>query len=142
MNLTNHMTSLRRGATLIEIAASAVLFMVAMTVSVQVLAWTAAERRDAETRRAVQQALSNVMERFTARPWHEITTEFVASAKLTPAPADAEGAATLNGDVRIDPADPDAKHVRLEVRWRGRAGSPGSTVRLSAWVYRQPGDVR
>ncbi len=139
MNVMDRSKRSRSGATLIEIAAAALLLAVAMGVSVQVLAWAAAQRRDAETRRNVQQELSNVMERITARPWREITADVVASAKLTPTTADVVDAARLTGDVRVDPADPDAKQIRLEAHWRGRSGNRESTVRLTAWVYRRPG---
>src|SRR5438445_497746 len=71
--ITKHATRLprrrARAFTMIEVALTVFLLAIAMTATVQVLGWVAAERRAVERRQWAVQEVANVMERLTAEPW-------------------------------------------------------------------------
>jgi prepilin-type N-terminal cleavage/methylation domain-containing protein len=125
----------RRGFTLFEVAMAALMLGIAMTVTVQLAGWVAAERRSAGRRgRAVQEA-ANVMERLAALPWDRLTPETAADASLSPAARQALPGGELKADVAAHDEDGGSRRIRVQVRWRDRSGKFEAPVRLTSWVY-------
>lgn len=132
----------RSGFGLIEIAVTAVLIVVAMTVTVQVVGWMALERKAVGRReRAVQEA-ENLLERAVALPWRDLTAESAGKLRISPKTAEFLGKPTLKVDVSTIDDAPARKKVVVEIRWPDRSGQPEAPVRLVAWVHRKGEDAR
>jgi Tfp pilus assembly protein PilV len=126
----------RGGFTMIEVAASAFLLAAAMTLTVQVLGWVAAERRAADRRQCALQEVGNLMEHLAARPWDGLSPESVEDVAIGDEARRRLPGAELS--VTVDESrGPDAKRIALRLRWRNRAGTWEAPVRLAAWVYRR-----
>jgi hypothetical protein len=127
----------RRAFTTCEVAVALLLLVVAMTTTVQVLGWVAAERRGVERRQWAVEEAANVMERLTALPWDQVTGERARALVLSE-----EVRRKLPGpELTIDVGDRgDAsgeKRLAIRVRWRSRSGGWEAPVRLTAWVTRR-----
>ena len=114
---------------------SSVLIGVLALIVVPTLTWISAERRSAEQHQALVEEASNLMDRFTSRPWGEITPEQAAKLQLADELKRRTGA-ELQAEVETDAGDADDKRVALRIDWTDHAGRPAPTVRLTAWVYR------
>lgn len=130
----------RRGMTLVELTIAAVLLGVAMTATVQILGWVAAERRSLERRQCAAQEAANLMERLAARPWNRLSPAEVRDVALSE-PArrllpGAELTVAVDEPSRTGPVA--SKRIALRIRWRNRAGGWDAPVRLSSWTFRQP----
>jgi hypothetical protein len=126
----------RRGYLLVELSMATMLLAVAMVLTVQLLGWTASERRAVERHeRAVQEA-ANLMERLTALPWDRATPEAAAAVQLSPSSRQALPGCELTASVVSLGTDPPAKRIRVLIRWRNRSGVFEAPVRLTAWIYR------
>lgn len=125
----------RRGVSLLEIAAAAVLLAVLLTVCLRFMRATTAQRRGLQARRAAVQEVANVMERLAARSWEELTPGAAGQARLS---AEAQRALP-NGRLEIEVAqtdqDPDAKRITVVLRWPAGPEQPDRSVRLVAWRY-------
>ncbi len=130
----------RRGFTMLEITAATVMLATAMTLTVQLLYGVAAERRAAERRLCAVQEVANLMERVAARPWGEVTPESLKAVSLSPRTIQALPGGELTATVDDSAATRGEKRIRLRLRWRDRAGTWTSPVRLTAWIYRHGGD--
>ncbi len=124
----------RRGYTLLEVATAGALLAVAMTMSVQVLGWLAADRRAVDCRREAAQEAANVMERLAATPWDDLTPEALGAATLSPEALKALPGGTLKATVVPVGA---LKRLAVEVRWVAAGGRPESPVRLTSWSARR-----
>jgi Tfp pilus assembly protein PilV len=126
----------RGGFTMVEVAASAFLLAAAMTLTVQVLGWVAAERRAADRRQCAVQEVGNLMEHLAARPWDRLSPEAIRDVAMGEAARRRLPGAELS--VSVDESrGPDAKRIALRLRWRNRAGTWEAPVRLAAWVFRR-----
>jgi Tfp pilus assembly protein PilV len=125
------------GFMIIELVVTALLLAIAMTVTVKVLGWVAHERRDAERRQLAVLEVGNIMERFAARPFDELTADSARGFTLTePARLSLPGA-ELNVSVEgVDGPRP-AKRLAVRIRWQARAGIWAAPVRVMAWAYKQ-----
>jgi Tfp pilus assembly protein PilV len=132
----------RSGFGLIEMAVTGVLITAAMAATLQVVGWVAVERRAVERReRAVLEA-SNLLERISARSWDELSTDTLASIKISDQTASFLPGSAL--EVKVDPIEeaPARKKISVEIHWRDRSGRTESPVRLVSWVYRRGGPGR
>jgi hypothetical protein len=141
-NRPNLRAARRPGFGLIEMAIAGLLIAAAMAATLQVVGWVATERRAVERReRAVLEA-SNLLERITARPWDELSTEALGSIKLNEqASAFLPGSALALKVVPFEDA-PSRKRITVELRWQDRSGRPEAPVRLVAWIYRRGGQKK
>jgi hypothetical protein len=131
--------SKRRGSLLAETTMATVLLMIAMSLTVKVLAYAAHERRASERReRAVLEA-GNVMESITAYPFAEVTSDLAARTVLSPAARQALPDSELKVDVTETEAGPgrSAKRIAIRLRWRGSSGEWEAPVRLTSWIERR-----
>ena len=73
----------RRGYGLAEIAMAVLLVMVAMNLTVKILAVTGTQRRAADRRLWALETASNVLERVTAGPFDAVTEDAVRAEAAT-----------------------------------------------------------
>jgi hypothetical protein len=140
----------RRGIYLLEMAVAGVLLLALMLLCVRYFAVTAAQRRALDHRQAALVEAANVMERVTARPWSDLTTEGLAKISLSPETK----MALPDGELKIDLADVDArpsppaplpkgegkleaKRITVTIRWQDDQGQWSQPVWLAAWRYRR-----
>jgi type II secretory pathway pseudopilin PulG len=125
----------RRGFTLVETGIAAVMLAIAMGLTVQVVAWVAAERRASERRRCAVQEVANLMERVTAQT--HLTPEAARAFLLSEPARGLLPGAELSVSVEEVPAG--SRRVSLRLRWKDRAGDWDAPVRLTSWVGRRNG---
>lgn len=132
----------RRAFTMVEVTITAMLLVIAMTLTLQALGWVAAERRAVDRRQCAIREASNLMERLAARPWEDLTPEALKEVRLSDLTTRALPGAELN--LAVDEQDQaeagDSKRLSLRLRWRNRAGGWEAPVRLSAWISRRGGE--
>lgn len=125
----------RRGSMLLEAAGATALMGLAIVLSVQVLGWTAAERRAAGHDVWARQEAINLVERLRAAPPDRL--EATAAELSGP---DARASRILpDGHVSIRvadaPGEPAGKRLTVEIGWTGRGGRPEKPARLTTFVY-------
>jgi hypothetical protein len=126
----------RRAFTTCEVALAVFLLAVAMTTTVQVLGWVAAERRAVERRQWAVQEVANLMERLTAEPWDQVTTESARALALSEAIRRKLPGPELTIEVDGKDTERGEKRLAVRLRWRNRAGAWEAPVRLTAWIAR------
>ena len=125
----------RCGFSLVEMMVSAVLLGALAAFVLPTLGWVSQERRTAGEHQELLEAGANLMDRFTAQAWEQITQEAAAALQL---PERLQQRAQAELDVAVEPrdGDPPAKRVRLRIDWTDVGGRPAPPVRISSWVYR------
>jgi hypothetical protein len=113
------------------------MLMIAMGLTVKVLGWVGAQRRDSERRQIAVLEAANLMERLTARPFEALTADSSRELLLSPRARQSLPGAELNVDIRAnDPAGgAGSKRVALRLRWQSRSGEWAAAVHLASWVY-------
>jgi prepilin-type N-terminal cleavage/methylation domain-containing protein len=129
--------SRHRGFTLVELLAAAAMVGVVLAVMVPVIGWAAAERRAVARRERAMLEAANVLERLAERPWDRITNEDLKRVQLSESASAALPGASLRVEVAEIAGPPEAKRVRVAIRWRDRPGVDAAPVRLSAFVHRR-----
>jgi Tfp pilus assembly protein PilV len=129
----------RRAFTMVEVAITSLLLVIAMTVTLQVLGWVASERRAVDRRQYAIHEAANLMERLAARPWDQLTTGAVKDLALSELARQTLPGAELSVAAEETGEPIGAKRLSVRLRWRNRAGGWEAPVRLSAWTYR-PGE--
>ncbi len=127
-----HFYAARRGFTLIEMAIGALLFAVVMSLTVQVLAWSASERRVSERRQRALYEATNILERLASLPKDDLSSESVKGAKLS----DETRKALPGGELKVNytEAVDGLNRLTVEVHYLDRAGLPVAPVRLVAFL--------
>ena len=126
----------RCGMSLVEVIVSGILLGTVMTIAVPTLSWVVRERRAADQRQQAMFAVENVLERFSARQWDEITKDNAEKIELSQVIRDQLPGAALNCAVHTKPDAADEKRIAVELTWLGRTGQALAPVRLTTWVYR------
>jgi hypothetical protein len=132
----------RRGFFLVEVTAGVLVLLAVLAMTVQLLAWSGAARRETRHRQWALNEAQNVLDLVTALPPAALTTEALAGRKLGER---AERA--LPGGTLTVTAEPDAaggvasRRVAVAITWRGRSGAPVSPLRLVAWVPVSEGEA-
>jgi len=129
----------RRALILAETLAAGTLLVFGMVMTLQLLRWTADERRSAERRGWALQEAANVMERLSAAPFDSLNEEATTALSKMSAPA----LEVLPGgrifvsvnDVKVEKLA--MKRISLELHYRGSSGREEAPVRLTAWVARR-----
>jgi hypothetical protein len=116
-----------------------VILMIAMSLTVKVLGWVALERRAAERRQRAVLEVANMMERITAYPFDEVTSDLTRRISL---PATASQSLP-DSDLAIEVAGSEpgagrsAKRIAIRLRWKGRSGEWEAPVRLTSWIEKR-----
>lgn len=125
--------------TLLETVVAAAMLTGIMTVCLQMLGVVAAQHRVIEKRQMAIREAANAMERLSAMPWDELTTETLQDEKLKL--SDAASRRLTGAELTVDvteSSDPvDAKRIALSIRWKDRAGQFVQPVKLTAWRVRR-----
>lgn len=126
-----------RGITLIEVTAAIVLLATMVGICVQMLAALALQQRVAERRTWAIETATNLMERYAARDWNDVTPETAATLSLEPETSGVLADAKLAVEVIEEQTPVAAKQVRLNLSWDEPQADRSPTVRLSSWVFQQ-----
>jgi type II secretory pathway pseudopilin PulG len=127
----------RRAFTMVEVTLSVLLLAVAMTTTVQILGWTATQRRAVERRQWAIQEVANLMEHLTAEPWDRVTPESAGTLTLSAEIRGKLPEPELKIHVDESAAGRGEKRLAIELRWRNRSGTWEAPVRLTAWIARR-----
>lgn len=125
----------RRGMMLLEVAVSVLLVGVLLALSVQVLGWTARERRSADRRAAALVEAGNQLDELSALPWNDITPDRLKTAQLSPEAIALLPEAKLEVTLTRPDDDATAKQITVSIDWQGNHGEREAPVRLTTWVY-------
>ncbi|MCH8828906.1 MAG: type II secretion system protein [Planctomycetes bacterium] len=125
------------GFTLLEMMVAMIMLGSLMATVVPLLSWVNVQRRAADARQVAVQEATNVLERFTAREWDEVTQEAADAVKLSADAAATLREARLQVTVHADQKQPLAKRITVLLRWKNRVGEDLSPVRLTSFVYRR-----
>jgi hypothetical protein len=136
---TRPIRSRRRGSLLPELAMSAVMLAIVMTLTVKVLGYAGQQQRSADHRQRAVLEVANVMERITASPFDEITAARARRVSISPAAAGSLSGSELAVDVTEEQPGPgrSAKRIAIRLRWKGRSGEWEAPVRLTTWIERR-----
>ena len=126
----------RGGFTLIEVVATTVMLGALMSMTVPLLHAVNAQRRHAAARQFAVQETANMMERFSARDWNDITPATAAKVELSETGKAMLRDASLTITVAPISAQPTSKRVHIELRWKNREGDFVVPVKLTTFVYR------
>ena len=127
----------RRGFTLLELSVAMIILAALMSLSLKWVAATGGQRREARWRQAALGEAANVMERLAGQSWEELTAQQAAKVTLSDEARQALPDGTVAAQVAQPAGDPEAKEIAVTVRWRPRAGTPETQVRLVAWKFRK-----
>lgn len=117
----------RRGFSLVEIIAALFLLATGMTLTVEMVAWSARERRSADRRQTAYREAANALERLAADPSAEIRFSDHAESVLPEA--------SLEIEMTPDSDQPRLSRVSVVIRYQDR-GNPAAPVRLTTWLAR------
>ena len=123
------------GTTLLETVIAVALLAAALSLSTQVLAWTAMERRESQRRQVALQEAANCLERLRGWPSDRLSTEQAQAIALSPQAHDVLPQGRVAVDIRTDPADENSRQIQIEVHWSNRTGQPLAPVRLTTWRW-------
>jgi prepilin-type N-terminal cleavage/methylation domain-containing protein len=126
----------RRGFTLLEILVSCVLLATLLTLCLQLVGVSAAQRKSAGLRETALLEAANALERVYAGRWEDLTPETAGRLSLSDQAASSLPGGNLTVEVQTPEDDPAAKRIAVEVRWEPGRGKPPEHVRLVAWKYR------
>ena len=131
--------SRRRGSLLPELAMSAVMLAIVMTLTVKVLGYAGQQRRSSDLRQRALLEVANVMEQITCDPFERITSERARRVSISPTAAGMLRGAELAVEVKEEQPGPgrSAKRIAIRLRWMGRSGEWEAPVRLTTWVERR-----
>ncbi len=121
-----------RGFTLLEMAIGAVLLGVVMALTVQILAWSASERRVSERRQRALYEASTLLERLASLPASKLTPETLDGARLSEDTQKALPGGRLK--VAVADAADGLRKLTVEIQYVDRAGEPVAPVRLTAFL--------
>ena len=119
----------RRGSLLVELALSAAMLMIAMGLTVKVLGWVGAQRRNWDRRQVAVQEAANLMERLTARPFASLTPESTRDLPLSARARQSLPKVELKVDVRENDKAGGADSKRVAIARAGKADRVNGTLR-------------
>lgn len=125
------------GFTILELMVTLILLASVMATVVPLLSWVNAQRRAADARQVAVQEATNILERFSARDWDDVSQPSAIAVKLSADTAESLRDARLKVTVHWDPQQPTAKRITVELRWKNREGDELSPVRLTGFVFRK-----
>jgi Tfp pilus assembly protein PilV len=141
----------RRGITVLEVAASAMLLGVVVTTAAQLVQWSVALHQAALKRRGALEAATSVLDRITSRDWSAINSQTVKDTPLPPETKEFLGnpqlSATVSDESAADKSAPNqagrlrSKKVSVEISWGQGDDKRTQKVQLTTWVF-EPGTAK
>lgn len=128
----------RRGFTLLELTVTLILLGVVLAMLVPLLKRIDDQRAASRQRVVALQETANILERFSARGFTEITQQAADAIEVPPRLKAALHEPRLRVSVREGEPDPGSKALTVELTWKGRAGEARAPARLTTIVYQQP----
>lgn len=127
----------RQGFTVIECCAAAAMLLATLTVVVSLLTTVARQRQIARCHAQALLEADNLLERLTAEPYAELTSERVEAMNLDSHIAERlpQGAVEVRVDEEAGP--PERKRIAIEITWRHPRSDQQQRQRLATWVYSQ-----
>lgn len=131
--------SRRQGFTVIECCAAAAMLLATLTVVVGLLSTVARQRQTARWHARALLETDNILERLTAEPYAELTSERVEAMNLDSQIAERlpQGAVEVRIDEEAGP--PERKRIAVEITWRHPRSDQQQRYRLATWIYAQEG---
>ena len=129
----------RAGGLLLEALIASVSLGIAAVLAATVLVSVNTNRRTAERLLLATQELNNQLERLTARPAAELTTESTKALQLSPQAADGLPSGELRVTVHDLTTPAAGKRLDAELRWQDRGQAWRPPLRMSAWVFAAQG---
>jgi prepilin-type N-terminal cleavage/methylation domain-containing protein len=126
-----------RGFNLIEVIAAGAILATLVAVLVPLFAAIAGQRQSLRLRQAAAQEAANVMERLVCLSWEDLTPRRVGAVQLSEDAQQALPGGQLKVELTRPKDEPEAKQLRVEIRWQTAPGRPLQAVRLMAWKYRK-----
>jgi hypothetical protein len=108
---------------------------VAFVLLAQFLTLAAQQRRTSEQRRIALQEAANVLERISALPAEELTTDRLANWQPSAELARELPQAKLQISLAPEAGPPRGQKVRVEVAWPNAAGELNAPIGLTAYRY-------
>lgn len=127
--------SRRQGFTVIECCAAAAMLLATITVVVSLLSTVARQRQTAHWQAQALLEADNLLERLTAEPYAELTSERVEAMNLDSQIAERlpQGAVDVRLDEQAGP--PERKRIAVEIFWRHPRSDQQQRHRLATWIY-------
>ena len=126
------MIAVRRGFTLIEMAAVTALLMALLMVTVGLVSATAAQRQASLRRQTALREAANAMELLAARDAKDLTAS-AAGMRLSPEGQHVLPGGTLTVEIGNSAQAPAMKRITVSVQWQDPAGNRLPPLRLVAW---------
>ena len=108
-----------------------------MAIMIPTLVWSAHEYRLSQEREEAAAEVANIVERLTMQPWESLTPETGRGIRLSSWTEQQLRDASLTVQIGVEPDDPTAKRIHVNIAWTEHAGEPAAPVRLTAWVYQR-----
>jgi Tfp pilus assembly protein PilV len=128
----------RRGTSILEAMVAGVLLAAAVGVCAHFVGVTAAHRRTTQQRMIAMQEAANIMERLSAQPWRQLTAGEASDVRISPQAMQSLPQGKLEVEISGPAGTPEAKRIRVSIRWQNRTGQFLQPVQLIAWRYRSP----
>lgn len=125
----------RRGSILIEVSIAAGLVAVAMIAVAQLLAVAARQDRALEQRQLAAQEAANSLEQILARPWDELTPEWLQNLSLSSESRRLLPDGRLVCEMETVAEEPSSKRIVATVSWQVNADQRNQ-LQLTAWRFR------
>ena len=125
----------QRGITLFETTIALILLTAAIVSIAQLLAVVARQKQAMQRHFLATQEVANLMERFAAKPWKEVTSERAGQFALSDLAKRELPNATLAITVDTNDESIKAKRIQITLAWSDRAGTLVEPVRLTTWKY-------
>jgi type II secretory pathway component PulJ len=126
----------RRAITLLEVAVAIILLGAVATLCLRMIRATAAQHQAIGQRQTAIREVANLIEHLGARSWQQLTSETVGDVQLSEQAGRSLPGAECTIEVDRPPEQPEAKRIRISLRWQDRAGQFVRPVCLTAWRYR------
>lgn len=126
----------RRGSTLLETVTAVAIMAVLIAVAMKGVTAIGTQRQTLAHRETALREAANLAERLGSRPFGELSTEKLASVRVSDEAAAALAGATVKIDVAARTADPSFKRVAIEVSWLDSTGLPQRPARVVFFKHR------
>jgi type II secretory pathway component PulK len=129
-----------KGFVLLDAIVATALLAVLLAVSAVTLASMAQGRRATENRAIALQLAAGAIERACRLPWEQIGRESLDEVTSQSKINDILPTASMNWTVEQTPEDPTGKRIQVEIVMN-KSAAPSAPVKLTCWVYKEPGRV-
>jgi hypothetical protein len=125
--------------TLFELTMALFILTTAITAILQLVAFSANQRRAADERRIALAEVANQAERIALLPWDETAPKTLTNWQPSAELAAALPQAMCRIDVRDEPGPPISRRLRLKVTWTNSAGQEVEPAAVTIWKFAAEG---